>query len=433
MKTWTVDGFLLGREGDEARATRTVGFRRQGSPTGGVDGGLILDAGDSHVAVFAPTGAGKKRNVLLPTLLAARNPMIVLDVKGELALESAAHRRAMGHEVRILDPWGQVTPDGDSFNPLDIIDPEGGNLPDDVYALARLLVDMTPLKEAYWDESAQAVIAGLMAHVVTADKEEDRSLGRVWSIANSDDVIYGLAVLMDTTVKDPFARAQISSLLNLSADNTRSCILSVMHQHLRVFASTPVQKALAKTSFDLDAIREGRPLTIYIVVPPSKLRSHAALLRLWMASFMTLMMQRRRAPELPTLLLLDELAQLGRMEQVTEAVTLARGYGVRCMLLLQSYAQLRQAFPGEHETLLENCGSILTFGHNAFSMSQQMAAALGDVGPDALFAMSADDIAMRQQGRRTRIVRRLDYLSDSEFAGRASPNPMYGGRGGAEA
>lgn len=428
MKTWTVDGFLLGRDGNEVRTARTVGFQQARPAVDAAPGKLIQDDSDGHIAVFAPTGAGKKRNVLLPTLLSSRNPAIVLDVKGELALESAAFRRAMGHDVRILDPWGQVTQEGDSFNPLDVLDPESGSLPDDVYALARLLVDLAPLKEAYWDESAQAVVAGLMAHVVTSATETDRSLGRVWSIANADDVIYGLAVLMDTGMPNPFARAQISSLLSLSADNTRSCIVSVLHQHLRVFASAPVQKALAKTTFDLDAVREGRPMTIYIVVPPNKLRSHAALLRLWMSALMTLMMQRRRAPELPTLLLLDELAQLGRMEQVTEAVTLARGYGVRCMLVLQSYAQLRQAFPVEHETLLENCGSILTFGHTAFSMSQQMANALGDVGPDALFGMGQDEIAVRMRGQRTRIARRLDYLNDPEFGGRASPNPMFGGR-----
>lgn len=428
MKTWTVDGFLLGRDGHEARTAKTVGFRQARPAVDTAPGKLIHDDSDGHIAVFAPTGAGKKRNVLLPTLLSSRNPAIVLDVKGELALESAAFRRAMGHDVRILDPWGQVTPDGDSFNPLDVIDPTSGSLPDDVYALARLLVDIAPLKEAYWDESAQSIVAGLMAHVITSEKETDRSLGRVWSLAHADDVIYGLAVLLDTHMQNPFARAQISSLLSLSADNTRSCVVSVLHQHLRVFASDPVQKALANTTFDLDAVREGRPMTIYIVVPPNKLRSHAALLRLWMSALVTLMMQRRRAPEQPTLLLLDELAQLGRMEQVTEAVTLARGYGVRCMLVLQSYAQLRQAFPVEHETLLENCGSILTFGHTAFSMSQQMANALGDVGPDGLFGMGQDEIAVRVRGQRTRIARRLDYLTDPEFAGRASPNPMFGGR-----
>ncbi|MBU1345583.1 MAG: type IV secretory system conjugative DNA transfer family protein [Alphaproteobacteria bacterium] len=419
-------GFILGREPD-GQTHRKVGFATVLRAPPGASG-LVSDASDTPAAVFAPTGAGKKRNILLPTLLSADNPAIVLDVKGELARESADFRRSIGHEVHVLDAWNQVVENTDSFNPLDTLDGQSPSLADDAYALARLLVDLAPIKEAYWDESAQSVVAGLIAHVVSCEKESDPSLRRVWQLLTCDDVIYGLAVLLDTLPVAPFARAQIASLLALSADNTRSCIVSVIHQHLRLFGSECVQKAIATTTFDLDAVRDGRPVTIYIVVPPSKLKSHAALLRLWLAAFMNLMLERRRAPERPTLLLLDEIAQLGRMDQIPQAITLARGYGMRCMLVLQSYGQLRHTYPGEHDVLIENCGSIVTFGHASFSMSQQMAAVLGDVSAERLFGMTADELAIRKPGESTRIIRRVDFLTDPEFRGLAGPNPMFGTR-----
>jgi len=419
----TSSGFLLGRE-PLGETGRSVGFSTR--PKLPIEGGqVITDASDGHIAVFAPTGAGKKRNILLPTLLSATNPVVVLDVKGELVRESAAYRRSIGHDVRILDPWHQVGEDGDSFNPLDTIDGAGPGLADDAYAMASLLVDSAPIKEAYWDESAQAVVAGLIAHVIACEKEADASLRRVWQLAASDDMIYGLAVLLDTLPVHPFARAQIASLLSLSADNTRSCIVSVMHQHLRLFGSECVQKAVATTSFDLSLVRDGGPLSIYIVVPPSKLNSHAALLRLWLAAFMNLMLERRRPPAQPTLLLLDEVAQLGRMEQIPQAITLARGYGMRCLLMLQSYGQLRHAYPNEHDVLIENCGTIATFGHSSFSMSQQAAALLGDISAERLFGMGQQEIAVRNAGAMTRVVDRIDFLTDPDLRGRASPNPMF--------
>lgn len=419
------NGFLLGR--NRAAPRSPMGF----APCANDDAplaadGLIVDDSDGHGMVFAPTGAGKKRNILLPTLLSATNSMIVLDVKGELARETAAYRRdVLGHAVHILDPWRLVTETPDSFNPLDVIDPSDESLADDCFALSSLLVDPAPIKEAYWDDSAQAVVAGLICHVVDCAREADRSLGRVWRIANADDPIHAMAVLLDTLPVHPFARAQMASLLALSADSTRSCIVSVMHQHLRVFASERVQKAIGTTSFDLKKLKSGAPVTLYIVAPWLKLKSHAPLLRLWLSALMTVILSRETPPSRPTLLLLDEAAQLGRMEQIPQAITLARGFGMRCLLFLQSHAQLRTLYPNDHEVLMENCATIATFGHTGFSMSQGMSGALGDISADRLFAMSSEEIAIRRAGERTRIVGRVDYVTDPELAGLAAPDRMH--------
>ena len=391
-------------------------------------GELLRDPGEGHIAVFAPTGAGKSRNLLIPMLLSSDQPAIVLDVKGELARTTARYRReALGHKTFVLDPWKVVTEDPDSFNPLDILSADDPGLPDDAYALARLLIDEEGRsREAFWDESSQALIAGLIAYAVGTPKENDRSFARVWEMLHGSDATYDLAVTLDT-VKDipPYAYAQIAGHLQVSADVTRSGIMAVVRQHMRLFGSPLVQQSVRNTSLDLDLICRGGATTIYLVVPPSKLRSHAALLRLWLSALMTLFSQRNAAPEAQTLLILDEVAQLGRMEQVVQAVTLMRGFGVRCVLLLQSYAQLKQLYPEEHEVFLENCGTLLTFGHTAFGMSKQMADALGDISPEVLFRMERDQLALRLSGQNTQIALRLDYLADPEFQGRFDHNPMY--------
>lgn len=421
-------GIALARDGgseDEAVA----GFARRAAPRRPA-GAMIVDDGEGHVGIFAPTGAGKGRNVLIPTLLSTSDSVVALDVKGELARRTARWRRdELGQRVHVLDPWGSARSAGATarLNPLDILDADSPNLPDDAYALAGLLINQqAPLKEIYWDESAQATVAGLIVYVKTAPGEEDRSLRRVWQLMHGDDTIYDLAVLMDKPEPmHPYARAQIAALLSLSADNTRSCIISVIRQHLRLFGAQSVAEAVASTTIDLDAVRDGTPQTIYIVMPPGKLQSHAALTKLWLSALMTQMIERRSAPAGRTLLLLDEIAQLGAMDQVTQAVTLMRGYGVRCVLALQSYAQLKKAYPQEHEVLLENLGTVATFGHSAFGMSRQIADALGDIGAERLFGMRRDEIAIRRPGEKTRVARRLDYLVDTEFAGRFDADPMH--------
>lgn len=420
-------GLLLGREARE-RFTQPVGFMPavwQG-PSAVNLGAPIWDRSDGHVAVFAPTGAGKSRNLLVPILLSTTDSAIVLDIKGELARITSRFREQMGQEVHIVDPWQCVSESGASFNPLDTVDEFSDSLSDDLYWLAGQLFDGPSLRDPYWDGRGQCVNSGLMVHALTTPGVADRSLAGVWSLAHSDDMEYELAKLLDSHPDmHPYARAQIAALLSLSANETRSCVVSTARQHLRLFASESVRRAVSTTTLNLTALREGRPQTIYFVVPPDKLASHGALLRLWLSSLMSVMTRRAKAPAAPTLLLLDEVAQLGRMNEIIQAVTLMRGYGLRCMLMLQSYAQLRALYPTEHEVLIENCGTIATFGHTSLSMSRQIASLLGDVSAEELFAMGSDQIAIRRIKQTTSIATRIDYLQDTEFAGRYDPDYRY--------
>lgn len=426
-------GVVLGRTGAAPRLA--VGFGGGGQATS--DGQLIVDDSESHVGLFAPTSAGKGRNVLIPVLLSTSDSVIALDIKGELARRTARWRRdVLGQRVIRLDPWGWAGPaaESDTFNPLDVLNPASDEIADDAYAFMGLLAagdGGNRMNEIYWEDCGQSINAGVMVHVKTSPDEADRSLRRVWQIMHQDDLIYGLAVLLDT-VKDmhPYAYAQIATLLNLSADVTRSCIISTARQHIRLFGTELVQRAVGSTSFDLDLVRRGGPFTIYLVVPPDKLKSHAPLIRLWLTALMQLMTTRREAPERRTLLLLDEIAQLGRLDQVVQAITLMRGYGLRCVLALQSHAQLRERYGVGHEVLMENLGTIATFGHLSLAMSRQMADALGDISAEALFGMRPDEIAIRRAGVPTAIARRNDYLTDREFAGRFDPDPMHRGHGG---
>jgi type IV secretion system protein VirD4 len=62
-----------------------------------------------HTMVVAPTGVGKGVSFVIPFLLTCEESCVVVDFKGELALLTAEHRRRMGHEVIILDPFKMVT------------------------------------------------------------------------------------------------------------------------------------------------------------------------------------------------------------------------------------------------------------------------------------------------------------------------------------
>lgn len=417
-------GILLGW--DDARASRpSIGF---GVGTRGEARGatLIEDADESHVLCVAPTGAGKSRGFIIPTLLSWSGPAIVVDVKGELTQTTASYRRRIGQEVIVLDPWRMTTPTPSHFNPFDVLRSEA-DLADGALSLASLLSGGAPKKsDPFWTERAETLIAGCIALTALKHENANGSFEDVWRMLHADDTVYSLGVQLDMLGKDPdpFVVGAIGSALH-TAEVTRAGIISTAQSLVRVFASRSVQDSLRNTDFALQAIDRGAPLTIYLVVPWGKLRSHAALLRIWIASLMSVVLRRKRRPPLPTLFVLDELAQLGPLDEVRTAATFGRAAGLRALFVLQSFAQLKQLYP-DYETLVDNCGSMVTFGHTTPQMSAGLAEMLGDVSAETLFSMRPEQVAIRTRGVPTRIGRRLDYLSDPLFSGRADPHPMFG-------
>jgi type IV secretion system protein VirD4 len=422
------NGIPLGYR-QEAHASRTIGFSQTPRPqSAGVAPLLVTDASEHHVLVVAPTGAGKGRNIIIPTLLYDSSPAIVLDIKGEAAAVTADLRaKCFGHQVTIIDPWYRLGPNKGQFNPLALIDATSPNLGDDAFAIAAMMEAPNDLvREPYWNERATSLIAGIIAHVVSSPNENERSLRRVYELLQADDLVYSLASLLDAQGKDMnrFAYSQIAAFLSLSADTTRMCIVSCTHSLIRALASPAVQFAL-DNGLDPQAIVSGAPHTVYLVVPPEKLVSHASILRLYLSSLMDLMVSRTQRPEQSTLFIIDEAAQLGPMPQLRQAVTLTRGYGVRAMLFLQSLAQLKTMFPNDHEVLIENCGTLISFGHQRLSMSEGVSKMMGDITAEALFAMKPHELVVKIGREETQILRRIDYLIDQPFADRATPNPMF--------
>ncbi|MCA1363410.1 type IV secretory system conjugative DNA transfer family protein [Bradyrhizobium sp. IC3069] len=70
---------------------------------------------DRRMVTIAGARAGKTSTVLEPNLYLSPGSMLVLDPKGELA-RTARFRRAMGHNVYVLNPFGQSGEPSACFN-----------------------------------------------------------------------------------------------------------------------------------------------------------------------------------------------------------------------------------------------------------------------------------------------------------------------------
>jgi type IV secretion system protein VirD4 len=417
---------LLGRDRGERSSPLGFGARLENSETSN-DGAIMGDAGEGHLLAIAPTGAGKGRNVIIPNLLTYRGPVIIIDPKGEAAMVTARRRREMGQRVVIVDPFGVCGEPTDGINPFDLLDPQDEGFESDCLMVAKLLTGGQQSQvDRFWDQNAEALLAGCIADTAENAPPAERNLCALRSFLCDPDLPYKVACRLDTTLagKTGLAVDEFKNFLGHEGEKVRTSVRSTAMQHMTIFAGRQVGDAVKRSTFRLNHVTSGANLTIYLVIPPHKLEAYGALLRLWIATLLTLITRRESSPPMPTLLVLDELAQLGAFPLLRPAVTLLRGYGVRCMLFLQDVAQLKMLFPSDFGTIINNCASVVSFGHTSFAMSREMAEIFGDTPPERLFDMGRDALAVRQTGKKTRIVKRFDYLKDPLFSGMYDANRM---------
>ncbi len=393
-----------------------------------VGGEIFGVARESHLITVAPTGSGKGRSVIIPNLLSYPGPVVVTDPKGENYAVTARARRAMGHTVLRLDPFGVIDKESDSLNPLDLFLLDGADIESD----AQMLADLLSLRKSYndfWENSAFGLLGGVIGYVaaVGASNPSDRTFTKLVTTLNSDDVVYNLAVVLDTVKKQlpAMAHMEISAFLQ-KADKERSGVLSTTTAYMKALMSANVLKTLDSSTVPLADIIDGRPLSIYLIIPPAKLRSHYALLRLWIGTILHCVTSRRVIPQHRTLFILDECAQLGPFSSLETAITLCRGYGLQVWTFWQDLSQIRSLYPANWPTMINNCRVVQVFGAKNYSVATEAATLLG-IEPDDIRTLEDDDQIVSLDGECSKI-KRIDYLTDTLYSGMYDENPLYRGR-----
>jgi len=386
----------------------------------------LLYGEDRHLLTIAPTGAGKGRGVIIPNLLRFEGSVIVIDPKGETWHVTARRRREMGQQVLLLDPFQAVGKRTDSLNPFDLFDRPGALLDADAEMLASLLAgDAGFHKEPFWDNWGRSLMSGVIAAVAETSTPTERHFGRVRELLMSDDAVFNLHTLLENNEDlNRLSKQNISSFLPIT-EQTRSGILSTAQSYLKVVNSDSALRSLSRSTIDLDAVREGAPMTIYIVIPPDKLESHGALLRLWVGALMLTVMGRKRRPKRSTLFLLDECAQLGEFGPLRQSMTLLRGYGLQVWPFFQDLSQLQRLYPKDWRTIFNNAGVFQLFGVANHLMAKESSDLIGDIDADTLRNMAPERQIVATSGAKAVNCRLPDYLVDAPFAGLWDPNPMF--------
>lgn len=413
---------LLGFRGEAKR--QAFGFADEQARSDIVEE-MVTAETEIHAMTFAPTGSGKGRGVVIPNLTHYDGSVVAIDVKGELFSVTAARRSKFGR-VFLIDPF-QLKKDSVAarLNPFDLLKLPGAALETDAVMMASHLAaghDFTT--DAYWNDSANSLVGSMIAHLATGEPEEKRTIVELRDRIMKSGIEYDIAHLLDgDKVVNPMARRGLESYLEIPSDKTRPSVLSTARSYFNLLFGRGIEETFSHSTIDLQDVISGEPMTIYLVVPPTKLESHRLVLRLLISTLMTAVMNRSSIPARRTLFMLDEAAQLGHMPALVQAQTLMRSYGLQVWSFWQNVSQLTNLYP-EWQTLIDNSAFLQVFGSGHHTSVRQAAELIG-VSPAEIYDLHGDEQYLSFAGEKPIRCRRFDYLHDKFFEGKFQPNPWF--------
>lgn len=138
-----------------------------------------------------------------------------------------------------------------------------------------------------------------------------------------------------------------------------SSVVSTMMSNLQVIADPNVQEVTSRSDFTMEDFVNGvpdetgkkRPVSLYLCMSMASMQRLIPIMKIFYEQAITLLT--RCTPEeckkrpYRLLLIFDEFRQMGKMDIVEKALALSAGYGVLCMIAIQSYDQLKTIYQSD--------------------------------------------------------------------------------------
>ncbi len=343
----------------------------------GVDhGGYFVAEGFQHALLFAPTGSGKGVGFVIPNLLFWEHSVIVHDIKLENYELTSGWRAQQGQNVYV---WEPANPDGVThcYNPIDWVSSKPGQMVDDVQKIANLIM---PEKD-FWNNEARSLFLGIVLYLI-ADPNKPKTFGEVVRTMRSDDVVYNLAVVLDTMgqVIHPVAYMNIAAFLQ-KADKERSGVISTMNSGLELWANPLIDAATASSDFNILEIKK-KKTTIYVGLTPDNINRLQKLMQVFYqqaTEFLSRKLPNIKEEPYGVMFLLDEFPTLGKMEQFKTGIAYFRGYRVRLFLIIQDTQQLKGTYEeAGMNSFLSNSTYRITFAANNYETANLISQLCGN-------------------------------------------------------
>ena len=319
---------------------------------------------DGNILTLGVNGSGKSSILVKSTLETWRDIFVAIDIKGELS----KHYQRLLQNCLVQRPCIVFNPSnvGSHYDVYALLKKGGPNFVQYVREIAYAIIPKPlDVREPYWIDMARDLLSGAIVYYY--------ELGL--------DFIGSILMVQDTPVADlckeimqegsNLARMFVSEIAGLKRQQ-QSAIGTEVKRHTMIFATDPdIQSALAPSESDEEhfdtfswesIVPDAEAPNVFLCINQDRLEQWGGVLRLMITQ---LIRQLERRPEKyssqgcdtkPLLLLLDEFPLLGKMDVIQNAMTTLRSKNVTLYIVVQSIAQLDEAYGANiRKILVDNC------------------------------------------------------------------------------
>jgi type IV secretion system protein VirD4 len=360
--------------------------------------------GPEHVLAFAPTRSGKGVGLVIPTLLAWSESAVIYDIKGENWARTAGFRHQSDHLCFKFSPV--EIGNGSRFNPLAEIRIGTPRDVSDAQNVADMIVrtgEDSP-QERYWQDAAASIATGMILHVCYAADAEGRiaclsDLAAVFTHPGQSfrDTLLELENFPhdptrerqwrtaggELTATHPVVREKVREMLD-KEDRDFSGVLSTAKTALTLYSDPLVARNTSASDFTInDLVNHERPVSLYLVVPPSDKIRLRPLMRLIFTMIVNRLTERmdfegpaQKRNRYRLLFMIDEFPSLKRMDVFSDALSYMAGYGLKAYLITQDIRQIVDEY-GPNESIVSNCHVRVAYSPNQYDTAELLSKMTG--------------------------------------------------------
>jgi len=371
----------------------------------------IIENLKTHIALIAPSRAGKGTGVIIPTLFNWLGSVFVMDMKGENYQITAGYRKhVLKQKVLKFKPYGLE--DSVSYNPLAEVRIGTAYEVKDATIIADILTDPGEGKKRdHWDKSASALFIGLILHVLYMRKKEGRigTFGDIVDFLTSTEktLEQSFMSLLDYKHLDnyeiwndiydssqmkgvnpgthPVIARTAAEILNKD-ERERASIISTVMAKLSLFKDPIIRKNTSRADFRIkDLMDYETPVSFYIVVEAEQMDTLSLLLRILVTQTIGIL-----APEMDfssdkpihkhkMLFLMDEFPAFGTIPLFEKALAYIAGYGMKALIIAQALNQIKKNY-GDRNSVFDNCATTVFYSPTPLDTEtpKQISEMLGD-------------------------------------------------------
>lgn len=311
--------------------------------------------GVSAVVLGSP-GSGKSVfliNFLLNNFMQQHpTPVFALDIKPELAKKSVSMDNK---DIKVVDFTDRSKAGWDVYFAIDN-DTKDDDKMRVFDGLSRALIVSSNPKDKFFVNNARTILKFLLLYYF------NHGIGFIDSIVKitSEDASAHIKKVLEDREYCPEGSLVYNGLKKYSDKDSDAMqdIVLTLQEHLNIFLNNDTRYQLRDNPIKANPEDINRGTSVFVCLPMYLLDEYEDLLRLLVYQTISWLERRGDSWNQGAVLILDELARLGKLENLLPFLAVNRSLGVSCIMAYQDFSQIERIYSREEARTLMNLSEI---------------------------------------------------------------------------